>query len=88
MNVNIYLSIFKSIIYKQYLKKKKKLFIALLFFTTAQNEAFAYLDPGTGSIILQTILGAIAAGTSFVAIYWQKVKNFFKTKFKKQEKKH
>ena len=49
-------------------------------------KAFAYLDPGTGSIILQAILGAIAAGLSYCAFYWNKVKNFFRKIFKKKEK--
>ena len=47
--------------------------------------AFAYLDPGTGSIILQSILGAIAAGASYCAIYWQKIKNLFNKKIKKKK---
>lgn len=50
------------------------------------NNAYAYLDPGTGSIILQAILGAIAAALSYFAFYWNKVKNFFKKIFKKKEK--
>lgn len=50
------------------------------------NNAFAYLDPGTGSIILQAILGAIAAVASYCAFYWNKVKNLFKKIFKKKEK--
>jgi len=65
----------------------KKIFITSLIFTIFLfNNAYAYLDPGTGSIILQSILGAIAAGTTFCALYWQKIKNFFKKKFKKQDK--
>jgi len=62
-------------------------FVFIFFFS---NKAFAYLDPGTGSIILQSILGAITAGVSYCAIYWQKVKNFFnkiiKTKNKEDKK--
>tara|TARA_B100000795_G_scaffold226719_1_gene182837 strand:- start:362 stop:568 length:207 start_codon:yes stop_codon:yes gene_type:complete len=60
------------------------LFIFIFFLNT---KAFAYLDPGTGSIILQSILGAIAAGASYCAIYWQKIKNFFNKKIKKNNKK-
>ena len=48
------------------------------------TKAFAYLDPGTGSIILQGILGAIAAGVSYCSIYWQKIKKFFNKKNKKK----
>tara|TARA_A100000164_G_C21810777_1_gene725404 strand:+ start:878 stop:1111 length:234 start_codon:yes stop_codon:yes gene_type:complete len=42
-----------------------------LFFTV--SSAYAYLDPGTGSIIIQAILGALAAGLVFIKIYWHKL---------------
>jgi hypothetical protein len=44
------------------------------------QPALAYLDPGTGSIIIQSIIGGIAAVTTFGAVYWAKVKDFFKRK--------
>ena len=65
---------------------KKIVFITLLINFFFINNAFAYLDPGTGSIILQAILGAIAAAASYCAFYWNKVKNLFKKIFKKKEK--
>ena len=65
---------------------KKILLTSLIFIILFNNKAFAYLDPGTGSIILQSILGAIAAGASYCAIYWQKIKNFFNKRFKKKDK--
>tara|TARA_B100000795_G_C22577559_1_gene352513 strand:- start:152 stop:358 length:207 start_codon:yes stop_codon:yes gene_type:complete len=65
---------------------KKTLLTSLIFIILFNNKAFAYLDPGTGSIILQSILGAIAAGASYCAIYWQKIKNFFNKRFKKKDK--
>lgn len=36
--------------------------------------AHAYLDPGTGSMILQGILGAIAVAGAAVSVYWNKLK--------------
>ena len=39
---------------------------------------FAYLDAGTGSIIIQTIVGGIAAIGVVLRVYWSKVKNFFR----------
>ena len=66
----------------------KKIIVTSFIFTVLfNNQAFAYLDPGTGSIILQSILGAIAAGASYCAIYWQKIKNFFSKKVKKKDDK-
>ena len=64
----------------------KLIFLTLVIFLSNSNYAFAYLDPGTGSIILQAILGALA-GLTFFTNFWQKVKNFFKKLFKKDNKK-
>ena len=49
------------------------------------SQSYAYLDPGTGSIILQALAGAIAAISSFFYYYGKKIKDFFK-KFKKENK--
>ena len=35
--------------------------------------AQAYLDPGTGSIILQGLLAAIAGAAVVLRLYWQRV---------------
>lgn len=51
------------------------LVLATLLFPT---PGYAYLDPGTGSIIVQAIIGAVAAAGTVLALYWQKVKNFFR----------
>tara|TARA_B110000977_G_scaffold23238_1_gene27924 strand:+ start:1173 stop:1373 length:201 start_codon:yes stop_codon:yes gene_type:complete len=58
-----------------------------LYFFLFTSSAHAYLDPGTGSIILQAILGAFAAFLSTLYIFWEKVKNFFRKVFKKNNKK-
>ena len=50
------------------------------------TNAYAYLDPGTGSFILQAIIGFLAALSAGVLYYWTKVKNFFLKLFKKNNK--
>ena len=50
------------------------------------SPANAYLDPGTGSIILQAILGFIAASIATLSFYWNKVKLFLVKLFKKDKK--
>jgi len=46
------------------------------------SPVFAYLDPGTGSMLLQGLIAGIAVFTSVISLYWQKVKSFFvKEKF-------
>ena len=62
----------------------KLFYFFLIFNIIFIKNAFAYLDPGTGSIILQAILGVIAAGLTFFTNFWIKVKIFFKNIFKKK----
>ena len=38
---------------------------------------FAYLDPGSGSFILQLILGAVVGLLVAVKAYWGRIKSFF-----------
>lgn len=40
------------------------------------SAAFAYLDPGTGSALLQGILGALAAIAVALKLYWHKLLRF------------
>ena len=47
------------------------------------TNAYAYLDPGSGSFILQAIIGFLAALSASFLYYWTKVKNFFLKLFKK-----
>jgi hypothetical protein len=48
--------------------------VLLLIFT---NQAEAYLDPGTGSMLLQVILGGVAAVGVAVKLYWHKLRVAF-----------
>ena len=65
--------------------KRKLLFLLIAFFSQT-NFAYAYLDPGSGSIILQAILGFIAAAVATLSFYWSKFKLFLKKIFKKKNK--
>jgi hypothetical protein len=59
-------------------KKNFFIFFPILFYCSNAN---AYLDPGSGGIILQAIFGAIAGVLTFYYFLKQKLINFFK-KFK------
>ena len=53
-------------------------FLFLIFgLISYTSPAFAYLDPGTGSMLVQGLIGGEAVVMSFLSIYWQKVKAFF-----------
>ncbi|MBT5496822.1 MAG: hypothetical protein HOK54_13860 [Alphaproteobacteria bacterium] len=40
------------------------------------TPAHAYLDPGTGSMILQGIIGAVVGGLIALKLYWARLKDF------------
>jgi hypothetical protein len=51
--------------------------ITVLLFA-ATTPSYAYLDPGTASIVLQSIVAAFAAGAATIGIYWNRVKGIFR----------
>lgn len=40
----------------------------------------AYLDPGSGSLIIQVLLAVALGGGYLVKVYWKKIKAFFSGK--------
>ena len=52
----------------------------LMFFT----DVGAYLDPGTGSMLLQVILGGVAAVGVAIKLYWHKLRVALGRKQKKE----
>ncbi len=61
--------------------------IRLYFFIVATVSltipAFAYLDPGTGSMLLQGLIGGIAASIAVISLYYHRFKTFLFRKFPK-----
>lgn len=53
------------------------LLLAVALWLGSTENAFAYLDPGTGSILLQAIIGGVATGLFIMRGYWRKIKNLF-----------
>ena len=41
------------------------------------SDAYAYLDPGTGSLVIQVIIGALVGIGITLKIYWYKLKEKF-----------
>lgn len=46
-------------------------------YTSLSSPAFAYLDPATGSIILQAIVGVVGTWLVYSRIFVAKSRNFF-----------
>lgn len=65
----------------------KRVVFAMIFGSTVLllvvDQAYAYLDPGTGSMFVQAVLAGIAAVSVTVGIFWQKLRNFFGQLFSK-----
>ena len=53
---------------------KKLRWITALTLLLVAAPAFAYLDPGTGSMLLQVILGGVAAIGVAVKLFWYKIR--------------
>ena len=51
--------------------------ISLIFGHLSISNAYAYLDPGTGSIIAQVIVGTLVGAGVAIKVYWQKIKMRF-----------
>ena len=47
-------------------------FSTVALFAASTAPAYAYLDPGTGSILLQGLIGAVAGGLFMAKVYWAK----------------
>jgi len=60
----------------------KIFFIILIIFFPV--DAYAYLDPGIANIVLQSIIGIIAAISSGILFFWNKIKTIFFKIFKKK----
>ena len=56
------------------MKKKFKLVLLAVSFFLYPNLSYAYLDPGTGNILLQAILGGVAIALTTIQIWWYKIK--------------
>jgi len=64
----------------------KVIFLIVTYFLCSVSNANAYIDPGTGSIILQAILAFIAGAAATVSLWWGNLKIFIKKIFKSNKK--
>ena len=43
----------------------------------------SYLDPGSGSFILQILIAALVGGLFVIKMYWKRISDFFRNLFSK-----
>ena len=59
-------------------------FIAIALYLPA--KAYAYLDPGTGSMIIQLTIGALLGAAMALKVYWGRLKTFLGNIFGRRAK--
>jgi uncharacterized membrane protein AbrB (regulator of aidB expression) len=53
----------------------------ILFYVIYPGEVHAYIDPGTGSIMLQVLIGILFGLLFSLKMFWKRIKSFFKRLF-------
>ena len=51
-------------------------FAVLAISVIAASDAHAYLDPGTGSLLIQMLIAGVVGAGVVVKIYWRKIRTF------------
>ena len=63
-----------------------QIFVLLYFsWNTIHHGIIGYIDPGTGSIILQAIIAGVIGISITTKLYWHRIKVFLKIKQKHKE---
>jgi hypothetical protein len=82
----------KSIVTNRHIEDKKAacfdkiiLLLSFVLFLTAV-DAHAYIDPGTGSYIIQLLIAGLLAAAYVLKMYWIKLIGLFRNLFLKSSK--
>jgi hypothetical protein len=62
--------------------------LAVSFLVFTQGEAHAYLDPGTGSMLFQVLVGSILASLFAVKMFWHRIKVFVTATIQRRKPDH
>lgn len=57
--------------------KKFLLLVAGVTLLVPTNICHAYLDPGTGSMVIQLVAGGILTVVTAIGMYWKRIKMMF-----------
>lgn len=57
--------------------------ILVIFAGSTISDAYAYIDPGSGSVIIQGLIGALVGVGIAIKVYWAKIRMAIETKFSK-----
>jgi hypothetical protein len=59
-------------------RKRSSLVFFVVWMLIFAPDAFAYLDPGTGSLIVQSVVAALAAVGFGTRMYWRRIRQWFR----------
>jgi hypothetical protein len=60
--------------------KLRSVYLAIALSLVFTQTSYAYLDPGTGSYVIQVTLGLLAGAFYMLKVYWQRLVFFFSKK--------
>ena len=66
------------------MKRLAPLGIPLVLVFMAEARLDAYLDPGSGSMLVQLLLGGVAGAAVIVKLGWQRFRDMFRSSSAKQ----
>jgi len=55
--------------------------LAFFYLPFPQTADHYYLDPGSGSIIIQVVIAVAVGGLFAVKLFWHRIKSFFRSVF-------
>ena len=62
------------------------IFFLIIIFSLTIANMYGYIDPGTGSYIIQVLIAGTAAGLYTIKVYWKSIKTFVSSKFNRSKK--
>jgi len=60
---------------REHVMNSKRIYILIGLLTVPSASAFAYVDPGTGSMALQFLIGGLFAAALTIKTYYYKIKS-------------
>jgi len=61
------------------LMKRAPILFVLVLLWMSQAQLDAYLDPGSGSMLVQLLLGGVAGAAVIVKLGWQRFRDIFRS---------
>jgi hypothetical protein len=63
----------------EFFMKLATVLLSLVFVWTLEARLDAYLDPGSGSMLVQLLLGGVAGAAVIVKLSWQRFRGLFRS---------